>query len=110
MPKTDYDGPGRAISNPAEAQDVVNNYLCADCWGELVEFIRQRPDRTTYSVVHCVTPDCPCSGFVSRKWVERREAESASEALTVRRNLQQAGVLPRPPKKAPAQILTELGF
>jgi len=106
---TSYDGPGRVVDS-AEVDDIPKNYLCTDCWGHLVVFFRRAPDGNLFLVVRCTTDDCPCSGFVSRHWVEKQEAKSMEEARTIKRNLQVAGVLPAPEKKDPSQILAELGF
>ena len=92
---------------PVEAQKLVRDYVCSDCWETLVEDYH-REART--SAVRCATEGCPCNGLVSREFVERRKAESRAELSEARIALRDA--IPWLPgeKKSVEQLLEELGF
>jgi hypothetical protein len=89
---------------PDDARDTVANYLCSDCWGQLVSHY---DPKTRLSSVSCSTPGCTCEGFRTRKGVEREEARAAGDAVDARLALR--GALPTLPK-GERQLLKELGF
>ncbi len=92
---------------PIEAQKLVRDYLCSDCWGVLAEYYDQG---TRMSVVRCSTEGCPCNGLVSKSFVERRKAESRAELSEARIALRDAVPWLRGEKKSVEQLLKELGF
>lgn len=68
---------------PDLARSVVKNYVCAGCYGQLVETY-DRHERM--STVEC--PSCgPERGFVTREYADRRQAESRVERFEARWNL-----------------------
>lgn len=92
---------------PVEAQKLIRDYVCSDCWGTLAEYY-DRETRT--SAVRCATEDCPCDGLVSRGFVERRRAESRAELNAAHTALRDAVPWLRVEKKSVEQLLEELGF
>lgn len=92
---------------PIEAQELVRDYVCSDCWGALAEYY-DRETRT--SIVRCSTESCPCNGLVSKSFVERRKAESQAELSEARIALRDAVPWLRGEKKSVEQLLKELGF
>ena len=90
-----------------EAQKLVRDYVCSDCWGILAEYY-DRETRT--STVRCSTEGCPCNGLVSKSFVERRKAESHVELSEARIALRDAVPWLRGEKKSVEQLLKELGF
>lgn len=93
------------IVDLTEARVFAGRYLCSDCWERLV-VIYDKPAGAF--LVRCATPGCDCHGYVSPRWVERREAVSAAELDEARRAL--APFLPKPPKRAETSILADLGL
>lgn len=91
--------------DPVEAEKIVRDCVCSDCWGDLVA---QYDRQTRKSTVSCRTENCPNHGVVSKRFVERREQESAGELLEARTALRMAGVLKS--GKTQKQLLSELGF
>lgn len=90
-----------------KAVKTAARYLCANCWGPLTY---DPLDMSTASVT-CRTEDCPCSGFVSKGYVERLEAEAEHEAIKIKRNIRgKVDFLPALEKKTNDEILKELGF
>lgn len=95
------------IFDPLEATRTVKHCVCADCWEPLIE----RYDTTTRtSTVNCITPGCPCNGYITIRSADRQIAEGRALAAQARADLQAAGVLPAPVRKTEAQLLAELGF
>jgi hypothetical protein len=91
--------------DPDQAAQTVRDCLCSDCWGQLIA--RYDP-KTRLSVVKCSTDGCSCNGFVSRKGVVRREAESGFELVQVKQALR--NVLPQSLPEDEQAILKSLGF
>ena len=91
--------------DPDDAQKLAKSSVCSDCWGELTVAYNWH---TRTSSVSCATPDCPQHGYVSRRFVERREAESAGELAEARVALTRAGALRV--KESAQQLLSELGY
>lgn len=85
------------------ARHTVDNYVCAHCWGPLLWHDDGKNDLV---LVKCAN-ECGGEGFVSRKGVERREAEGEALAAEARYNLR--NIIPQQ-KKSSKQILSELGF
>jgi len=71
-------------ANFSEARHLVLKYVCATCWGPLVERI-EYPD----SFVECAKSDEDCSktGFVTKSYAERRHAEDHGDAYEAKQNL-----------------------
>jgi len=92
---------------PVEAQKLIRDYVCCDCWGTLIEHYDQV---TRTSTVRCATANCPCDGLVSRGFVDRRKAESRAELSEARIALRDAIPWLRGEKKSAEQLLEELGF
>ena len=90
-----------------EAQKLIRDYVCSDCWGTLLEHYDQE---TRTSTIRCATEDCPCDGLVSRGFVGRRRAESHAELSAARIALRDAIPWLRGEKKSAEQLLEELGF
>ena len=86
---------------------LIRDYVCSDCWGHLVEFI---DPKTRESHIRCTTEGCECSGYVSKRFVERRQAESAAERIAAREALRDAVPWLKAPKKSTQQLLNELGY
>ncbi len=91
--------------DPDEANKLAKSCVCSDCWGELTV---KYDWRARMSTVGCQTPDCPQNGYVSRRYVEKREATSAGELAEARCALTSAGVIKS--SKSETQLLSELGF
>lgn len=70
----------------AEAQKIKRNYVCAQCWGELlIDFDKGQPKGSRHKV-YC--PICgEDRGFVTRDYAIQRKAESSAEANEAARNL-----------------------
>ena len=90
--------------DPVEAEKLVRDCVCSDCW----EGLTARYDPATrMSTVSCETAGCECKGTVSKHYPERREAQARAELAEATVALTRAGVLP---KKSEKQLLAELGF
>ena len=83
-----------------EARRTVRDYVCAVCWGQLVNFFD-----ATHAWIKCANPNCQGGGYVTRAYADRRRSESLGEAAEVRHNLR--FIFPTPARKA-ADILKEL--
>lgn len=94
-----------ATYKPEEAEKIKRWNVCSACWGELIE---QYDYHTRTSTLHCDTEGCECPGYVSRKFVDRREGESTFEAIEAKQALHAA--VPWLPKKSETDLLKELGF
>jgi len=66
-----------------QAGTAIESQLCSNCWGELTEQFVEANVRE----VHCITEGCPCTGFVSRRYVERRMQEQINEMYEARHAL-----------------------
>jgi len=91
-----------------EAQRTIRRYLCSDCWDDLREFEYDSAMRT--SVVRCSTENCLCNGYVTRRYVEIRQAESLGDLANARIVLRDAVPWIRGDAKTTTQLLKELGF
>jgi hypothetical protein len=101
-----------AITNlePAEARHIVSKHRCSDCWEVLQEHYNEH---TRTSTVSCSTPDCPCRGHVSAKFVENALAESRLKRREAERALGECGAvawIPKPVRRSEEVILAELGY
>jgi len=92
---------------PFDLVDIlVGRYVCAVCWGYVMPTL----------VDHEIAPVCVAAqagqcdgvGFVTRKYAERRLAESRLELQEVYRNYPDL-FGPRP-KRSEQQLMSELGF
>ena len=90
-----------------QAVTIRRDCVCSDCYGQLVVHYDGKQRKHT---ITCGTTGCPCHGFVSRRWVERRIAENRAEAAEAKHVLEQAVPWMARPKKSADQILSELGF
>lgn len=87
------------------AINTTRRYRCAGCWGVLIALPAEGHDLN----VVCAG-DCPDgSGFVTKGFVERRQAESSAELYEARHNLRKFIPVPRLNKSAD-EILKDLGF
>ncbi len=96
------------MMNVSQAQRTIRRYVCSDCWEDLREFEYDSATRT--SIVRCSTENCPCNGYVSRRYVEIRQAESFGELANARIVLRDAIPWIRGDAKTTTQLLKELGF
>ncbi len=84
----------------------TQQYCCGACWGELVaEFAEDGQYRIVCGECGEGTP-----GYVSRRYVERRIAENASQYITARYAMRQAYPFLFPAAKTAGNNLKELGF
>jgi hypothetical protein len=97
------------IMNFPMSYDTQKNYVCAHCWGNVVA--SPSTEHPGMYEVECTDPDCTGEGFISRKTVERREAESLGQFVEARSTLEAAGVIVNEHKgKSEQQLLAEMGF
>ena len=92
-----------------EAQRTAQRCKCSGCWSHL-NIYDYKPDRR---FVLCLCPNCKenTPGYVSARWVERKQNESRAEAAEARHNLKEALPFLNPhAQKQAADILTEIGF
>jgi DNA-directed RNA polymerase subunit RPC12/RpoP len=78
-----------------EAQHTERNYVCAQCWGQLITQPSRGKDHKCFTVL-CKS----CGedrGFVTREYAERRKAEDRADANEARRNLGEALGIKREP-------------
>lgn len=94
------------LVKPEDAKGLTKWHVCADCWGPLVEYY---DPKLRMSRVRCVTEGCPCNGYVTNQYVERRKGESMAEAKEAREVLKEAAPWMRT-KKTEQDLLAELGF
>jgi DNA-directed RNA polymerase subunit RPC12/RpoP len=78
-----------------EAQHTERNYVCAQCWGQL---ITQPSKGKGFKAFKVICPGCgEDRGFVTREYAERRKAEDRADANEARRNLGEALGIKREP-------------
>lgn len=70
----------------AQSNIIVKHYVCAQCWGPLMQdFNPGKPKERRYKVT---CPDCgEDRGFVTREFAEQRKAESGAKAREAAHNL-----------------------
>lgn len=92
----------------AEVDETLRECVCSNCWGTLV-WDNQIEDGQQVTRVLCQTCRENTKGYVSRKFAERKRAESEVDLMVVKRNL---GRFMGPPKakRTPEEILKSLGF
>lgn len=95
------------ILPPQEADQVKRTSVCADCFDELTVAYDWRQRQST---VTCITPDCPCHGFVTRSYVDRAKAENRAQAIEAEQVLKNAAPWLQKPKRSAEEILKELGL
>ncbi|MEN6571381.1 MAG: hypothetical protein ABFD24_06035 [Anaerolineaceae bacterium] len=83
---------------------MEQNYVCSVCWGRLEA---SHVDEVT-SDLHCVNPDCAGTGFVTKRYAEKRIEESAIEYMEVRQKYGEQFGLSKP--ISAAQAMKDLGF
>jgi hypothetical protein len=96
--------------DPIQAKEIIKNRRCSDCWEVLQEYY---DPQTRSSTVSCSTPNCPCRGHVSAKYVENALAESRLKQRDAEKALGETGAvewIPKPAQKSERAILAELGF
>jgi hypothetical protein len=91
--------------HPSEISGIMNDYCCSSCWGNVTVYA----DGDGY-MVSCQTPDCPTPGLVSAAYVERRLAESNSDAIYAKMVLKDAIPWLQGNKRTEAEILRKLGY
>lgn len=104
----------RFIMTDRTATIIHNHYVCNICWGPLTleesDTIRDPGDgRFLSSVIYCSNPNCTGSGFVTKRYTERRCEQSGAEYEDVYKNLAEILGLTREPIPI-EQALRELGF
>lgn len=100
-----------------DAQQLVKYCYCSDCWEHLNIYtardadgaIVKGDDGRAMVEVRCATEACAHHGYVSKKTVERRLADSLLESRQVRSALRDAVPWIRPSSQA-SEMLKELGF
>ncbi len=92
-----------------KAQDFTRKYVCSVCWGNLTrEWVEGKHG---VDAVYCGNPGCSGTGFVTRKYAERRRDQSNSDYIEARHNLGKALNLPNPlAEKTADELIKELGF
>jgi len=71
-----------------EAQRTVRDYVCAQCWGQLISQVSKGKDHKCFTVL---CPNCgEDRGFVTREYANKRKAEDCFDALEAKRNLGKA--------------------
>jgi DNA-directed RNA polymerase subunit RPC12/RpoP len=90
----------------AHGRRLVKWYRCSNCWRALVAHSRDGGTE-----VLCGNCGEETNGYVTAKYVDRRRAQSVSDAHDVTRMLIKFGYLPDPlAGKTQEQKLKELGF
>lgn len=69
---------------------IVNEYVCARCWGPLVEKVN-----SSETEVICCPTHGEDVGVVTRKWAERQEMESRVELAEVAASYPQLDTRPK---------------
>jgi hypothetical protein len=86
------------------AQNIVSYFLCSQCWGHLVA----RPTDTGVMVL-CGSCGEETKGYVSKRYVERRQQESQVERIDAKIVLK--SVIKSPLSgKSTDQLLQDLGY
>ncbi len=88
------------------ADKTIQAYICSQCWGHLVKF--PAPNRLWWVV--CAECGEETIGYVTKAFVERRQAESFGDKAEAKMALRDAIPWLRTPKRESAEILKELGF
>jgi hypothetical protein len=97
----------------ASAQRDAKRYVCAVCWGDLS--IIETDEGYRVICPKSNAGECTGSGFVTRRYAQRRKEESKVEKMEVRYiyihqyKMPEIIGLPRE-TKSQAQLLSELGF
>jgi len=86
------------------AMRMERDYVCAVCWGRLEA---SHVDEVT-SDLHCVNPDCAGSGFVTKRYAEKRKDESTFEYMEVKKKYGEQLGLTKP--ISAEQAMKDLGF
>ena len=87
------------------ANKTVSNYVCSNCWGDLVKY--HAPNRM--SRVKCVNCGDDTPGFVTRWYAEKRRSESMADKLDIQINLRD--IFPSEyAGKSPDELVKELGY
>jgi len=86
------------------AQNTVAHFVCSNCWGHLVEHLTD-----TGVMFLCGSCGEETKGYVSKRYVERRQQESQAERLDARQVLK-AIIKPAISGQSEMQNLKELGF
>lgn len=68
------------------AARTVKFYVCSACWSALIV----KPSAANPELDDVLCPNCETPGYVSKRFVKRRESESVAEAMTARDNLRDA--------------------
>lgn len=94
---------GEILLDISQALVVRERYVCAKCWGQLnVYFEHSGPARVMCDVCG------DGQGFVSKRFAERKRAQSRGELIEVKELLKRIGVVPQIYRTA-EELLAELG-
>lgn len=103
------------IQTDVEAQKTVRDCACSACWGHLVLFPADPPPGVEakagehFARALCGVCGEATRGYVSKRYVERKLAESRAEAFEVRQALK--GAIPSLATRVTAQeALSDLGY
>ena len=80
--------------DPIYHDNIIRYFLCANCWGDLHEEMTGEKTKTGWPIyqINCLTPGCPCHGFVSKHHIEYMETISSMERKAAYEALK--GILP----------------
>ena len=89
-----------------EADQLTTGYVCSACWGVLTSYLVEGG-----CIIKCSECGENTTGFVSRKYTERRILESQWQYFEARSTLREAipWMFPHM-KQTPQEILIELGY
>ena len=89
-----------------EANELVGNYVCSACWGPL----SAHPTDEGVVYIECAKCGRDTPGFVSMRYTEKRKSESLAQYYLAREALREAVPWFFTAKKAPDQLLKDLGY
>ena len=99
------------VNSSVEAQDILNNYVCAACWGLLYSRL-EKDDKGAVVGERILCVDCEedVPGFVSNYYVTRRIDESRTQYYLAKDALREATPWFFPTPRPEAEIMKELGY
>lgn len=94
--------------NPVLHRGVLSHYVCANCWGDLHQQPtgEHGPTGSHVYTIACITPGCPCEGYVSKHHIEYTEALARMERYQVWQALK--SVLPWVSQRGPDKRYEDL--
>lgn len=92
---------------PELVQSTIRRYVCAVCWGLLIERRGADGEPEVVCYRHSLG-ECDGSGYVTRRYADERQALSGFELNEVRRNYPE--LFPSEALLTEAEIMKHLGF